>query len=137
MFDLQFLLWPALVTVASLILYFVTVVNVGRARQKYQVFPPAIAGNPNFERVYRVQQNTLEQALLFLPSLWLFALTLSAAGAAIVGLVWLIGRVLFAWGYYQAAEKRFLGFGLASTASMVLLLGACFGVLRGLVRLYF
>ena len=69
--------WTALVTVAALILYFVVTLNVGRARFKYNVSPPAISGNPDFERVFRVQQNTVEQIVLFIPALWVFSLFVS------------------------------------------------------------
>ena len=97
--------WTALVTVAALILYFVVTLNVGRARFKYNVSPPAISGNPDFERVFRVQQNTVEQIVLFIPALWVFSLFVSQIWGAALGAVWVIGRILFAWGYYQAPEK--------------------------------
>jgi hypothetical protein len=64
--------WPSLVTIASLILYLSVIINVGRARVKYKIPAPQTSGDPDFERVFRVQQNTLEQLVLFLPALWLF-----------------------------------------------------------------
>jgi uncharacterized membrane protein YecN with MAPEG domain len=67
-------LLPSLVTVLTLLVYQVLVINVGRARAKYKVMPPATSGDENFERVLRVQQNTLEQLVAFLPALWLFSL---------------------------------------------------------------
>lgn len=121
-------LWTALVTVAALAVYFVVTLNVGRARMKYQVMPPATSGHPDFERVFRVQQNTVEQTVLFLPLLWVFSIFTSETGGAILGAVWVVGRILFAWGYYQAAEKRTLGFGLGSLATLALLLGSLGGV---------
>ena len=123
-------LWPSLITVSALILYFVVTINVGRARFKHKVSPPQMTGNPDFERVLRVQQNTLEQMILFLPSLWLFSQFISPIWGAAIGAVWIIGRILFAWGYYQAAEKRALGFGINSLSILVLLLGALVGVIR-------
>jgi uncharacterized membrane protein YecN with MAPEG domain len=120
--------WTALVTVAALILYFVVTINVGRARFKYQVSPPATSGNPDFERVFRVQQNTVEQIVLFIPALWLFSVFVSQVWGAGLGAVWVIGRVLFAWGYYQAAEKRAAGFGMSSLVTMALLIGSLVGV---------
>jgi len=68
------LLWPALITALATMLYLVLVINVGRARAKYGVMPPATTGNEDFERVLRVQYNTLEQLAFFLPGLWLFAI---------------------------------------------------------------
>jgi uncharacterized membrane protein YecN with MAPEG domain len=120
--------WTALVTVAALILYFVVTINVGRARSKYKVSPPATSGNPDFERVFRVQQNTVEQIVLFIPALWLFSIFVSQVWGAGLGAVWVIGRILFAWGYYLAPEKRAAGFGMSSLVTMVLLIGSLVGV---------
>ncbi len=77
-----------------------------------------------------MQQNTLEQLVLFLPALWLFALTIGDPWASLIGLVWPIGRILYAWGYYRDAEKRGPGFVLSVAATMVLLIGAAIGLVR-------
>ncbi|BFM40132.1 MAPEG family protein [Synechocystis sp. LKSZ1] len=98
----QTYLFPSLITALALSVYQVLVANVGRARSKYKVMPPATTGNANFERVLRVQQNTLEQLVFFLPSLWLFSFYLNPSWGAGIGLVWVIGRIVYAWGYYQA-----------------------------------
>ncbi|NET44906.1 MAPEG family protein [Okeania sp. SIO2B3] len=129
MLETQGVLWPSLITVVSLFMYFVVTINVGRARSKYNIIPPQMTGDPNFERVLRVQQNTVEQIILFLPSLWLFSLSISPLWGAGIGTVWVVGRILFAWGYYQAAEKRALGFGISSLAIIALLIGALVGIL--------
>lgn len=129
-------LWPSLITVSALIFYFVVTLNVGRARAKYKVSPPQMSGNPDFERVVRVQQNTVEQLILFLPALWLFAQFISPIWAAGIGAVWIIGRILFAWGYYQAAEKRAVGFGISSLATLALLGGSLTGIIMSLLKFY-
>ncbi|NEN93518.1 MAG: MAPEG family protein [Okeania sp. SIO3H1] len=129
MLETQEIIWPSLITVVSLFMYFVVTINVGRARSKYNITPPQMTGDPNFERVLRVQQNTVEQIILFLPSLWLFSLFISPLWGAGIGTVWVVGRILFAWGYYQAAEKRALGFGISSLAIIALLIGALVGIL--------
>ncbi len=95
----------SLVTILALIVYFAVTLNVGRARLKYQIKPPAMTGSPDFERVIRVQQNTLEQLILFIPALWVFSYFVSPVWGAGIGAVWILGRILFAWGYYQAAER--------------------------------
>jgi uncharacterized membrane protein YecN with MAPEG domain len=130
MIELKTLAFPSLVTVLTLILYFVLTANVGRARAKYKVPVPQTSGDPDFERVFRVQQNTLEQLILFLPSLWLFSLFVSPIWGAGIGLIWIIGRILYAWGYYQAAEKRVLGFGINSLSILALLVGSLVGIIR-------
>ncbi|MBD2485010.1 MAPEG family protein [Planktothrix sp. FACHB-1365] len=91
--------------------------------------PPQMTGDENFERVVRVQQNTLEQLVLFLPTLWLFSEWVSPIWAAGLGAVWVIGRILYAWGYYQAPEKRMLGFGISSLVTFTLLGGAIVGII--------
>lgn len=128
--------WPSLVTVSALILYFALVLNVGRARAKHKVPPPQVSGNPDFERVFRVQQNTLEQLVLFLPGLWLFSQFVSPVWGAGIGAVWIVGRIVYAWGYYQAAEKRTLGFGISSLMTLTLLGGSLVGIILILVETY-
>ncbi|MBE9119947.1 MAPEG family protein [Tychonema sp. LEGE 07199] len=127
-------LWPSLITISALILYFILTLNVGRARFKYKVSPPQMTGNPDFERVVRVHQNTLEQLILFLPSLWIFSQFISPIWAAGIGAVWIIGRILFAWGYYQAAEKRAAGFGISTLATLTLLGGSLIGIIMSLLK---
>jgi glutathione S-transferase len=126
--------WVMLVTVLALILFGVVTVNVGRARAKSGIKPPQMSGDPEFERFLRVQQNTLEQLVLFLPALWLFAFVVNPIGATILGTVWVLGRILYAWGYYQAAEKRGPGFAVSLLTTVVLLLGALGGIVFHLVK---
>ncbi len=114
----------SLVTIFSLLLLLVVTINVGRARAKYGVKAPAVSGDANFERALRVQQNTLEQIVLFLPALWIFADFVSPIAATVLGIIWIGGRILYAWGYYQAAEKRGAGFAISILATMVLLSGS-------------
>ncbi|MDZ7957530.1 MAG: MAPEG family protein [Aulosira sp. DedQUE10] len=126
--------WTSLITALTLLLYLVITINVGRARAKYKVLPPQTTGDPGFERVVRVQQNTLEQMVLFLPALWLFSFYVNSLWAAGIGAVWLVGRITYAWGYYQAAEKRMIGFVITSFSSVVLLLGSLVGIILSLVK---
>ncbi|MGH8504522.1 MAG: MAPEG family protein [Stenotrophobium sp.] len=114
----------ALVTLLSLLLYWVLTINVGRARGKYGVKAPAISGDPAFDRVFRVHQNTMEALVLYLPALWLFAIYVSDAWAAGVGAVWIVGRIIYARAYYADASKRGAGMLIATLATVVLFLGA-------------
>ncbi|WP_413160712.1 MAPEG family protein [Capilliphycus salinus ALCB114379] len=126
--------WPSLVTAIALLVYLVLTINVGRARAKYKIMPPQMSGDPNFERVVRVQQNTLEQLVLFLPALWLFSQFVSPIWGASLGAVWVVGRMVYAWGYYQAAEKRTLGFAIGSLTVLTLLGGALVGIIFPLLK---
>lgn len=114
-------------------LYLIVTINVGRARAKYKVPPPQMTGDADFERVLRVQQNTLEQLVFFLPALWLFSFYLNPLWGALVGAIWLVGRIVYAWGYYQVAQKRMIGFVISSISSVVLLLGSLVGIILSLL----
>ncbi|MEO8810189.1 MAG: MAPEG family protein [Rhodanobacter sp.] len=123
---------PALVTLLTVLLLLGTAWAVGRARGKYEIKAPATSGHPAFERAYRVQMNTLEQTVLFLPTLWLAAHYGFTGWAGIAGLVWLVGRVWYAIAYLQDASKRGPGFALGMAAWFVLLVMACIGVVRAM-----
>jgi glutathione S-transferase len=113
----------ALVTCLAIALYFFTSTRVAQARAAFGIKAPAISGNADFERVFRVQMNTLEWLPIFLPSLWLFAIYVSDPLAAAIGIVWVAGRILYMTGYSQAANKRGTGFGIQAAAAAVLWLG--------------
>src|SRR5438552_12179573 len=116
--------FTALVTCLAIAFYFFTSIQVSKARVAFGIKVPAITGNPDFERVFRVQMNTLEWMPIFLPSLWLFAIYISDAVAAVLGLVWIAGRILYMTAYAQAASKRGRGFGIQASATIVLWLAA-------------
>jgi glutathione S-transferase len=114
----------AIVTLLALLVYFVMGLRVGRGRSKYGVVAPAVTGNADFERLYRVQANTLEWLPMFLVSLWLFALYWDKRVAAVIGLVWIVGRVLYMISYSKLASSRGPGFGIQAFAVLALFLGA-------------
>ena len=116
--------FTALVTCLALLFYFITSTQVARARIVLGVKLPAITGNPDFERIFRVQMNTLEWMPIFLPSLWLFAIYISDAIAAAIGVIWIAGRILYMVGYRQAVEKRSPGFAVQAIAVIILWFGA-------------
>ena len=120
--------WTALVTLLAVIFYFYTGLRVGSARQKYGIKAPAITGNPDFERAFRVQMNTLEWMPIFLPALWLFAAYVGDIAAAAIGVVWIVGRFLYLTGYSEAAAKRGRGFGIQALACGTLWVGALVGI---------
>ena len=116
--------FTAIVTLVALIVYFWMGTQVARTRQKVGILPPAMTGEPQLERTIRAHENTLEWLPIFLPSLWLFAAYWGDLPAAIVGVVWIIGRFLYFFGYVAEARKRGPGFGIQALASAVLLFGA-------------
>lgn len=120
----------AIVTVLALIEYFSFGILVGRARVAHGVKAPATSGHPVFERYFRVHQNTAEQLWLFLPGLWLFAHYVHAPTAALLGAVWIVGRVIYLRGYVADPEKRTAGFAIGGLTSLALLIGALVGAIR-------
>jgi uncharacterized membrane protein YecN with MAPEG domain len=114
----------AIVTLAALILYIVMSVRVGQARARFGVAAPAITGHEDFERVFRVQANTLEWLPIFLASLWLFAIYWDDRVSAGLGVVWIVGRFLYMTGYSKAAGSRSTGFLIQMGATAALLFGA-------------
>ncbi len=119
--------YVALVTGLAVLEYLVISFFVGWARGKYEIAAPATTGHPEFERYFRVQQNTVEQLVLFVPSLWLFGYFLGGALAAVIGCFFLLGRILYFRGYVRDAEKRGLGFLIGEIANVVLLIGGVVG----------
>jgi glutathione S-transferase len=126
--------FTALVTCLAVLCYFYTSIRVSKARVAFGIKAPAISGNPDFERVFRVQMNTLEWMPIFLPSLWLFAIYISDPIAAALGLVWIVGRILYMTGYSQAAAKRGPGFGIQASAAILLWIGALGAIVWRLVH---
>ncbi|MGY4474684.1 MAPEG family protein [Bradyrhizobium sp. USDA 3364] len=126
--------YTAIVTCLAVALYFFFATQVARARIRYGVKLPAISGNADFERIYRIQMNTLEWSVIFLPSLWLFAVYVGDPWAAIVGLLWIVGRIVYFLGYREAVPKRTPGFAIQATASIILWAGALGGAVWRLVH---
>ena len=128
--------FTALVTLFACLFLFATGILVAKARRKTGVKAPAMTGHPEFERAYRVQMNTVEWMPIMLPALWLFALYVSDVWAALVGVVWIIGRVMYLVGYSRAADKRGLGFSVQALATAVLWFGALAGIVTAMVKVH-
>jgi glutathione S-transferase len=117
----------ALVTLLVALEYFYLAIMVGKCRGERSIAAPCIIGDEKFERVFRVQQNTLEQLIIFFPSLWVFGYYVSPTIGAGLGLVFLFGRILYARGYVKSPDKRGPGFVIGSLAMLALLLGGMVG----------
>ncbi len=126
--------FTALVTCLAILFYFFTSIQVSKARTAFGIKVPAISGHPDFERVFRVQMNTLEWMPIFLPSLWLFAIYIGDLYAAVLGLIWIAGRVLYLMGYSQAAAKRGRGFAVQALAGVILWAGALGAIVWRIVQ---
>ena len=124
---------PALVTLIALIEYMFFSLRVGTSRSKYDVPAPATSGHPTWDRMFRVQQNTLEQLIVFLPALWIFATFVSPTIGAAVGVVFLIGRPVYYAGYVKDPGKRGTGFAMGLLANFVLVVGSVIGIVKSLL----
>jgi uncharacterized MAPEG superfamily protein len=122
----------AVVIALALIEYLVFGILAGRARVRCNVLAPATTGHPVFERYFRVQQNTLEQLIVFVPSMWLFGLYVSPLWATGLGVLFVIGRVVYLTGYVADPKKRGAGFGLSFLPTAILALGSLAGAILSL-----
>jgi uncharacterized MAPEG superfamily protein len=119
-----------IVILLALVEFFYFSLLVGRARGRYNVPAPATAGNEMFERYFRVHMNTLELLVLFIPSILLFGQYFSPYVAAALGVVFLIGRLVYLSAYVKEPKKREVGFGLSMVPIMILVIGAIIGAVR-------
>jgi glutathione S-transferase len=118
----------AAVTVLAALICLAAAILVARTRRRHGIAPPAMSGNPQVEWALRVQGNTVEQALIFLPLLWMAALYFQGWLPPAIGLVWCLGRIVYALGYMSAPKKRSLGFGLTVLSSITLAVLAVIGI---------
>jgi len=122
----------AIVIIIAVFEYMTFAFLVGRARARYGVKAPATTGHEVFERYFRVQQNTLETLVAFIPGISLFALFVDPNWAAWIGLVYVVGRVVYFRSYVADPAKRGPGFLLSLLSIATLLVGGLVGALRNL-----
>ena len=124
---------PDLITLLAIAVFFGCGAAVGRGRGKYNVAAPATSGHPDFERLFRVQMNTLEALAMFLPALWIAARFSDPRVVGGIGLLWVVGRIWYAVAYASAAQKRGIGFGLGMLATLLLWAIALWGVVTAMM----
>lgn len=131
-------LWTAIVTLLIGLFYFYTAFRVGNLRGKHGVQAPATSGHPEFDRAYRVQLNTLEQMGIFLPFLWVAAFYPIRWGwlAPLIGVIWLIGRLIYMRGYMADPSKRLMGAMTGGITSIAVFLIAARGVMKAVLVLH-
>lgn len=124
---------PALAALLAILVFFGCGFAVGRARGRYKIAAPATTGNPDFERVFRVQMNTLEALAMFLPALWIATIYGNPVYAGGIGLLWVAGRIWYAIAYANDAGKRGPGFGIGMLTTVALWLLGAKGVLMAML----
>jgi len=120
----------AIVTILALGQFVLFSIQVGSMRGKHGVKAPAMSGHPEFERMFRIQQNTMEQLVVFVPTLWIFAQYVDSQWAAGLGLVFIIGRFVYRSSYLEDPAKRSMGFTITFLPTAVMLVWGLIAVLR-------
>ena len=123
-------LLTALVSLLAILTALGTAILVARVRRVTGIFPPAMSGDPRVERALRVQGNTVENFVLFLPALWLAALYFQGWVPPIIGLIWCVGRIIYAAGYMQDANGRHSGFLICIVSVFALIIRAAIGIIN-------
>jgi len=123
---------PTLIVLLALLQYVLFTGRVGLARGKYHVDAPACEGDENFNRIFRVQQNTLEQLIIFIPACYAFAYYLSELWVLAPGFIFIFGRFVYSMEYIKDPKSRTPGMALTLLANVVLVLGALFGLVRAM-----
>ena len=111
----------AIVTILALAQFMLFSIQVGSMRGKHGVKAPAVTGHPEFERMFRVQQNTMEQLVAFIPALWIYAYLVNPFWGAAIGLVFIIGRFIYRASYVKDPNSRGIGFTLTFLPTAVML----------------
>ena len=118
-----------IVIMLALLEYIVLLARVGSARVRAGLEAPAVTGNEDFERHFRVHYNTIEQLIVFIPSIWFFAKYVHVSGAVGLGLVFIIGRAVYAFTYVKEPATRGVGMMLTVLPCYILVLGALGGAI--------
>ncbi len=119
--------YPGIVSSLALLVYYYTLFQAGMARGRFNVPAPSHEGPEEYVRYVRAHLNTLEHLVLFLPGLWLFAFAVGPLWAAGIGIIWPVGRFMYARGYYQASDKRRIGLYISMPPIYIFVLGSLAG----------
>jgi len=126
--------WVGIVTVLALMQVFVFAFQTGQMRAKHGVSAPAMSGAPEFERMFRVHMNSVEQIVLLVPALWMFGIFVNMQIAAGLGLVYVIGRQVYKAAYLKDPSSRSTGFSIGAIAMTILMLGSLGGAVWRLIQ---
>ena len=119
--------WVALVSGLSVLVYYLTLLNAGFGRIKYKIPAPSHDGPEDYVRRVRAHMNTVEHLVMFLPSMWTFALLVSPFWAALLGAIWPVGRLWYMIGYTRSAEARRPGLYITMPSIYIFILGSIIG----------
>lgn len=130
---MEYIEYTAIVTLLALMQFMLFSIQVGSMRVKHGVKAPATAGHPEFERMFRVQQNTMEQLVVFVPALWIYAYLVNPLWGAGIGLLFIIGRFVYRSAYLKDPASRSNGFTIGVLAIAVLLVWSFVAAVMSLI----
>ena len=122
----------AIVTILALGQFFLFSIQVGSMRVKHGVKAPTVTGHPEFERMFRIQQNTMEQLVAFIPALWIFGYLVNPFWGAAIGLVFIVGRFVYRASYLKDPASRGMGFTITFLSTAILLVWSLFVAVRAI-----
>jgi hypothetical protein len=122
----------AIVTILALGQFILFSIQVGSMRGKHKIIAPAMTGHPEFERMFRVQQNTMEQLVVFIPALWIFGHLVNSLWGAGIGLIFIIGRFIYRASYLKDPAARGPGFTITFIPTAVMLVWSLVAAVRAL-----
>ena len=129
--------YPGILSSLSILVYYFTLFKAGTARVKYNIQAPSHDGPEEYVRKVRVHHNTLEHLVLFLPGLWLFSFAVDPVWASLIGILWPIGRIGYAFGYYKDANKRGLGLYISMPPIYIFIIGSLVGFILKIWILFY
>ena len=125
--------YVTIITVLALLQFTWFGFQVGSMRAKHNVKAPAMSGATEFERMFRVHYNTMEQLILFLPALWLYASMVNPIWASGFGIVYLVGRFIYRSAYLKDPSSRSIGFTVTHLPAAIMLIWVLVDAVRGLM----
>ena len=128
-------IYPGILSCIALLVYYFTLLKSGTSRKKFEISAPLHEGPDEYLRIVRAHQNTLEHLAIFLPGLWLFAFSVDPIWASVIGIFWPLGRLSYALGYYQEAEKRILGLYISMPPIYIFIIGSLISFLMDIFLL--
>lgn len=125
--------YATLTVMLALMQYLFFVGLTGYMRGKHDIKAPATGGHPMYERAYRVQHNTLEELIVFIPAVFAYALYSNAYLVMLPGSIFIISRFWYGAAYLKEPSRRGPAFGLTMLANVWLIVGALIGLGRNLL----
>lgn len=118
-----------LVAIIAILQFLFFGVKTGKARAASGLKAPTMVGDEGFERMYRVQMNTLEVLIIFLPALFIAGKYWPSTLVAVIGLVYVFGRFMYWHAYVTRPKSRSFGFLLSIAPTIALILMSLLGII--------